>query len=255
VPPGATFDQWSDMSPAYLNSMPPTSWSEGRYRLASPANSEMSIDASPSPSRAPLPYMYGDGRSGFAPSPAPSPSGSLTPLPTGTGPVRPGTVHGRARHNPVERTVPRKRSTTGVALTQFAELTPNLIYPAYDGALRQWSPITLDHNNPVPTEYRDKRGIWDAKCFWSWDSTVKTHASCIRICAQCHTATPGAKTWRRSHIQQDTSVSLSFPSHADLSSATSAASTSTRTSSPAPTATGTPRRGTTPPSAWSTFRA
>ncbi|BEI80017.1 hypothetical protein CcaverHIS002_0105460 [Cutaneotrichosporon cavernicola] len=202
VPPGATFDQWSCPNPAsmYNDNLQAGSWREDRYRLATPAYSEMSVDTSPSPARTNLPYVPGEYRHSFARSQSPSPGPSNIPM--GSGPVRPGTVHGRARHNPVAR----KRSATGVALDQFSQLTVDLVYPCYHNAIRQWSPIVLDLKNPVPHDYRDKRGFWDDECFWTWDCTVKVHTRCIRICAQCHTARPGAKTWRRSHIQQETSL-------------------------------------------------
>ncbi|KLT43013.1 hypothetical protein CC85DRAFT_311953 [Cutaneotrichosporon oleaginosum] len=194
VPPGATFEQWS--SAGYNLAAP---WSEGHARTASPAFSERSMDPSPSLSRA---HLYDNAYAYAGPSSYAGPSGTSTSAGTSAGPMRPGTVHGRARHTPV----PRKRSTTGVALNQFAQLTSNLIYPSYPGAIRQWAPVVIDPATPVPPEYRDKRGFWEDDTFWTWDSTIKTHMRCLRICAQCHCDRPGAKTWRRSHIQQDTSV-------------------------------------------------
>ncbi|GMK54323.1 hypothetical protein CspeluHIS016_0109090 [Cutaneotrichosporon spelunceum] len=200
VPPGAAFERWNGHpASAYYDNLQVGSWSEGSYRPATPAYSEMSMDMSPSPASPPLPYMHAEYRHSFTRSPSPSPASCIA---MGSGPVRPGMVHGRSRHSPVAR----KRSTTGVQLNQFSQLTVDLVYPNYDGAMRQWSPIIIDQHNPVPHDYRDKRGFWDDNCFWTWDCTVKVHTRCIRICAQCHTARPGAKTWRRSHIQLETSL-------------------------------------------------
>lgn len=210
---------------------------DGRNRLASPARTDltdspdtmgmsldmsssrsgMSLDmsSSRSPSSSLRPPRRGRSRS-YTDTPTSRGSNSresyaLSPsTPPALGAVRPGTVHGKAvRANPLAARS-KGKGAGGLALNQYAQLTPLLMYPCYEGAVRQMTPIVVDTLNPVLREYSDKRGFWDDNSFWTWDSSVKVHSRCIRICAQCHTDRPGAKTWRRSHVQEDTSVSLTL---------------------------------------------
>lgn len=130
-----------------------------------------------------------------APAPAPAATFDYSPGPSqGTLPVE----YGPAYQLP---------QPYGYQAPQASDDGSELIYPAWEGGARarQRDPISID-NTPVPPQWAGMSGYWGKGVIHTWHTGVKPSPTVFRICAQCHTDKPGAKTWRRSKLQKETTL-------------------------------------------------